>query len=139
MWCTKRLNTELRLTQLLIHAVYKKKKKKTFVSDDDECLLKIDNCQYNGPDFVCRNTLGSFRCERKPNDNCNGLCLSNKTIQQQCPQGYQLNANRKCEGMFLMSAQKFNWWTCNKFYQKNVSLKQFLQFRNLINTVHSVN
>lgn len=33
--------------------------------DDDECVLETHDCRVLGPNFQCRNTLGSFRCERK--------------------------------------------------------------------------
>lgn len=32
--------------------------------DDNECELNTHNCHDLGPEFRCRNTLGSYRCER---------------------------------------------------------------------------
>lgn len=34
---------------------------KLLLADDNECLLNTHNCQ---PPYECRNTMGSFRCER---------------------------------------------------------------------------
>lgn len=79
-------------------------------ADDDECELKTDTCGVLGPDWVCRNTLGSFRCEKK---RCTGLnckvlqSSSNNTIKLikdnqstvKCLRGYEVDNNNKCTGM----------------------------------------
>ncbi|KAK6634325.1 hypothetical protein RUM43_011725 [Polyplax serrata] len=60
--------------------------------DDDECLLKTDNCRFLGPNYICRNTLGSFRCERK-------RCLPGDTTcdpEKQCPTGYVQGESGNC-------------------------------------------
>ncbi|CAH0746876.1 unnamed protein product [Bemisia tabaci] len=63
--------------------------------DDDECALKIDNCRYLGPDWQCRNTHGSFRCEKR-------RCTSDKNSSNctkstfECPTGYEVNQSGKC-------------------------------------------
>ncbi|EEB18651.1 conserved hypothetical protein [Pediculus humanus corporis] len=60
--------------------------------DDDECLLKTDNCRFLGPNYICRNTLGSFRCEKK-------RCLPGDSTcdpEKQCPTGYVQGESGNC-------------------------------------------
>lgn len=77
--------------------------------DDDECELHTDNCNDLGPEFVCRNTLGSYRCERirpqtlKPTtsqqpDVTNLYNFINGQLKR-CLPGYRRNAQGDCEGM----------------------------------------
>lgn len=73
--------------------------------DDDECLLKTDTCGVLGPNWVCRNTIGSFRCEKK---RCTGPnCKSqgdSKNVNQNaviCPRGFKTDKNNKCIGNLL--------------------------------------
>lgn len=80
--------------------------------DDDECLLGLHNCHDLGPKFQCRNTLGSYRCEKIK---CVGDCLNKKTTPpttkivptqpnaiisgqfKKCLPGYQMNQKGECE------------------------------------------
>ncbi|KAK4871917.1 hypothetical protein RN001_016041 [Aquatica leii] len=79
--------------------------------DDDECLLGLHNCGDLGPKFQCRNTLGSYRCERIK---CIGECQQklvpsttniiptqhNPIISGQlkkCLPGYRMNQKGECE------------------------------------------
>ncbi|XP_050529575.1 fibulin-1-like isoform X2 [Daktulosphaira vitifoliae] len=74
--------------------------------DDDECLLKTDSCGLLGPEYICRNTLGSFRCERKRScigPNCNkssSLPFFNNTMSytsNKCLRGYEKDDNNQCK------------------------------------------
>lgn len=51
------------------------------VPDIDECALGTHNC---GPDFICTNTAGSFRCHPK----------------ERCAEGYIQDAAGSCIGEF---------------------------------------
>jgi hypothetical protein len=67
-------------------------------TDDDECSLGTDNCRNLGPTWQCRNTLGSFRCERK---HCEGktVLLSNGECKPlECPTGYEASQQGQCIG-----------------------------------------
>lgn len=85
--------------------------------DDDECILGMHNCFELGTQFQCRNTLGSYRCERIK---CIGDCYYKKyttttrylpTVREttktypnvyqikQCLPGYQMNKFGVCEGI----------------------------------------
>lgn len=65
--------------------------------DDDECALGLDNCQGLGPAYFCRNTQGSFRCDRFE---CpQGEVMEETTGRCQpiiCNAGYQLDPNGEC-------------------------------------------
>ncbi|XP_003243058.1 fibulin-1 [Acyrthosiphon pisum] len=72
--------------------------------DDDECALKTDTCGVLGPDWICRNTLGSFRCDKKrcTGPNCrviqgafNNTNQSNRSSVR-CLRGYETDQNNKC-------------------------------------------
>jgi fibulin 1/2 len=55
--------------------------------DDDECALGLHNCKALGPAYDCRNTQGSFRCDRR-----------------ECDLGEVLNeANGHCEAVVCQS------------------------------------
>lgn len=82
-----------------------------FVSaDDDECALKTDTCSILGPDWICRNTLGSFRCDKKrcTGPNCRvhqgGFNNTNQSNQStvKCLRGYETNQNNKCIGIIIV-------------------------------------
>lgn len=80
--------------------------------DDDECVLGLHNCHDLGPKFQCRNTLGSYRCEKIK---CIGDCLNKKTTTsptklvptqhhpiisgqfKKCLPGYTMNQRGECE------------------------------------------
>lgn len=72
--------------------------------DDDECALKTDTCSVLGPEWICRNTLGSFRCDKKRcvGPNCRVLQGSNNNTNQinrnsaKCLRGYEMDQNNKC-------------------------------------------
>jgi hypothetical protein len=81
-----------------------------FVSaDDDECALKTDTCGVLGPDWICRNTLGSFRCDKKRcvGPNCRVLQGSYNNTNQinrnssKCLRGYEMDKNNKCTGNYF--------------------------------------
>lgn len=82
--------------------------------DDDECLLGLHNCKDLGPKFQCRNTLGSYRCEKvyissqsptrfipvSPPEPAYSLpnypVISG--LLKRCLPGYRMNAIGVCEG-----------------------------------------
>ncbi|VVC44156.1 EGF-type aspartate/asparagine hydroxylation site,EGF-like calcium-binding domain,EGF-like calcium- [Cinara cedri] len=73
--------------------------------DDDECLLKTDTCGALGPDWVCRNTQGSFRCEKKRclGQNCrvqSGNNIYNNInvtqVATKCLRGFKTDNYNKC-------------------------------------------
>lgn len=74
--------------------------------DDDECALKTDTCGILGPDWVCRNTLGSFRCEKKrctgPSCKVQGSATGGMhnalPTAVKCLRGYETDKNNKCVG-----------------------------------------
>lgn len=72
--------------------------------DDDECVLKTDTCGVLGPEWVCKNTVGSFRCERKrctgPNCKIQGGSRNTNVNQTtvKCLRGYEMNNKNKCIG-----------------------------------------
>lgn len=77
-------------------------------ADDDECALKTDTCGVLGPDWICRNTLGSFRCDKKrcTGPNCrvlqggfNNTNQSNRSSVK-CLRGYETDQNNKCTGNY---------------------------------------
>lgn len=83
--------------------------------DDDECLLKTDTCGVLGPDWVCRNTQGSFRCEKKRctgqncrvqsgntnyNNNNNNTYVNQVAVK--CLRGFKTDKNNKCIGNFFI-------------------------------------
>lgn len=61
-------------------------------------------CSYLGPDWQCRNTLGSFRCERdsKTESNCGGNCLPatipTRQSKSECPRGFYAGTKGRCIG-----------------------------------------
>ncbi|XP_065572232.1 fibulin-1-like isoform X14 [Artemia franciscana] len=66
--------------------------------DDDECTEGLDDCALLGPSWVCRNTVGSFRCEKKrcPSGQRlarDGTCI---TPAEKCTTGYKIGPNWKC-------------------------------------------
>lgn len=60
--------------------------------DDDECTLGTDNCRFLGPNYQCRNTLGSFRCEKKRCQPGDDNCIPGK----QCQLGYHEDDSGNC-------------------------------------------
>ena len=65
--------------------------------DDDECALGLHNCETLGPTYFCRNTQGSFRCDRRKcakgealNEN-SGMCQP--VI---CQSGYEAGPSGQC-------------------------------------------
>ena len=65
--------------------------------DNNECALGLDNCDSLGPTYLCRNTQGSFRCDRKK---CNrGEQLNEETGHCQpiiCQAGFQAGPRGQC-------------------------------------------
>jgi len=74
-------------------------------TDDDECSLKTDNCRNLGPTWQCRNTLGSFRCERKRCDGKKVLLNSGECKSIECPTGYEPSQQGQCVGKPLNNMQ----------------------------------
>ncbi|XP_069694529.1 fibrillin-2 isoform X2 [Periplaneta americana] len=64
--------------------------------DDDECVLGTDNCRHLGPMWQCRNTLGSFRCERKRCDGKQVLLSNGECKPLECPTGYEASQQGQC-------------------------------------------
>lgn len=67
-------------------------------TDDDECSLGTDNCRNLGPTWQCRNTLGSFRCERKRCDGKKVLLNNGECKLLECPTGYEASQQGQCIG-----------------------------------------
>jgi fibulin 1/2 len=67
-------------------------------ADDDECSLRTDNCRNLGPMWQCRNTLGSFRCERKHCENKEVLLSNGECKPVACPTGYEASQQGQCIG-----------------------------------------
>nr|CAD7265358.1 unnamed protein product [Timema shepardi] len=65
--------------------------------DDNECLLGSDNCQALGPIWVCRNTPGSFRCERKLCGPKQTLLPSGDCKNAECSVGFEPNEQGQCK------------------------------------------
>nr|CAD7200294.1 unnamed protein product [Timema douglasi] len=65
--------------------------------DDNECLLGSDNCQALGPIWVCRNTPGSFRCERKLCGPKQTLLPSGDCKNAECSVGFESNEQGQCK------------------------------------------
>lgn len=82
--------------------------------DDDECQLGMHNCNDLGPKFQCRNTLGSYRCEKihtplqsvtrfvpvtpaEPTYSLPNYPVISGLLKR-CLPGYKMNADGVCEG-----------------------------------------
>nr|CAD7426278.1 unnamed protein product [Timema monikensis] len=65
--------------------------------DDNECQLGSDNCQALGPIWVCRNTPGSFRCERKLCGPKQTLLPSGDCKNAECSVGFESNEQGQCK------------------------------------------
>lgn len=76
--------------------------------DDDECMLETHNCHVQGPEWECHNTMGSFRCLRKPTTTTTPRPLSRiistttprsvpsfpfSPERRACPVGFKLEGN----------------------------------------------
>lgn len=60
-------------------------------------MLKTDTCSLMGPEWTCKNTLGSFRCVRKRG--CTGPdCGVQRSSAVKCPRGHEIDANNRCIG-----------------------------------------
>ena len=74
------------------------------LKDDDECQSGANDCANLGPLYQCRNTEGSFRCERKRcNDRTDGLTLldeeTGRCVQPpQCAAGFEPAPRGRCNG-----------------------------------------
>ncbi|PSN57306.1 Fibulin-1 [Blattella germanica] len=68
--------------------------------DDDECTLGTDNCRSLGPTWQCRNTLGSFRCERKRCEGKQILLITGECKPLDCPSGYEASRQGQCIGTY---------------------------------------
>ncbi|CAG7729741.1 unnamed protein product [Allacma fusca] len=65
--------------------------------DDDECLFGNHDCGRLGPEWTCKNTLGSFRCERASRQCPSGLALApNGECRPACTSGYHFNQRGDC-------------------------------------------
>ena len=81
----------------------------SLLTDDDECQLDTHDCHNLGPLFQCRNTEGSYRCERK---RCEpGLKLDDKgeCVGIRCSPGYEAGFRGKCYGIRI---SYFNTYFC---------------------------
>ncbi len=76
--------------------------------DDDECALGLHNCESLGPAYFCRNTRGSFRCDRRQ---CSkGEVLNEQTGHCQpviCQAGYEANEDGICSDIDECKSQTF--------------------------------
>lgn len=72
-----------------------------FVPDIDECATGLHNC---GPNFMCTNTEGSFRCHPK----------------ERCGAGFIQDAVGSCIGVFCLLSyahvKPFRWWNLTCFF-----------------------
>ena len=90
--------------------------------DDDECTLGTDNCKTLGPTWQCRNTYGSFRCERKRCDGKQVLLNNGECKPLECPPGYDAAQHGQCIGnYFIYIYIEINFTTVNERI-KNVKL-----------------
>ncbi|XP_046985790.1 fibulin-1-like isoform X5 [Schistocerca americana] len=64
--------------------------------DDDECLLGTDTCRNLGPMWQCRNTLGSFRCEKKRCGDKEILLKTGECRSVVCNPGYEIGSQGRC-------------------------------------------
>ncbi|XP_049844466.1 fibrillin-2-like isoform X2 [Schistocerca gregaria] len=64
--------------------------------DDDECLLGTDTCRNLGPMWQCRNTLGSFRCEKKRCGDKEILLKTGECRSVVCNPGYEIGPQGRC-------------------------------------------
>ncbi|XP_021966879.1 fibulin-1 [Folsomia candida] len=65
--------------------------------DDDECLFGNNDCSRHGPEYQCKNTLGSFTCERVKKNCPLGLSLApNGECRSVCTTGFQFNSRGDC-------------------------------------------
>ena len=64
--------------------------------DDDECALGIHDCDQLGPGYACRNTQGSFRCEKKRCSTGQVLDDNGQCKDVQCQPGYELDDSGNC-------------------------------------------
>lgn len=122
--------------------------------DDDECVLETHNCRDLGPEFACRNTLGSYRCEKvRPQTAKPILPTTRQPLSQpqppgisgvynflngqlmRCLPGYRRNFLGECEGIqfsrcFNFQKQNKNglivlcFYPCTYLLQSDVTKKQ---------------
>jgi len=79
--------------------------------DDDECLFGNHNCDRLGPEWKCRNTLGSFRCEKVLRTCPSGLKMApNRECRPPCLTGFEFSSRGECIGKYFMNLLLLRFW-----------------------------
>lgn len=64
--------------------------------DDDECLMDTHDCHRLGPQWQCRNTEGSYRCERKRCESGQVLNENGECLNIECAPGFEPDPRGRC-------------------------------------------